>query len=451
MARARSRSLLADLRLGFALGALALGFAVALFADLTFREATRQEDGVVLLSEGRIIARQLNARTASSALPVPESSLIDWSLVASDGKILLGSAGAGFMTRIDWGSIQDQPMEVRPDSEHLYSAATFAIPQGTLRLAMDRTNEVGVLSHFRRDLALAVLLMAVISAGVGHAIAWRGLRSLERIRNETERIEAQDLHRRLDASSFPTELADLVASLNGALQRLESAFSRLEAFSSDLAHELRTPLQNLRAELEGLILRPPPRLDLPDALGSLLEELERLDGMVDQMLFLARSAVPGTTLDLQLLAASGLLREIVAFFTASADEAQVALRIDASPLVLVHADPRLLRRALQNLAANALRHTPPGGSVTFSATAGAGWAEIAVSDSGEGIAPELLPRLGERFLRADAARARATGGAGLGLAIVKGIVELHGGSFAVDSAPGEGTTVRLRFLESAEA
>jgi len=443
-----ARSLLSDLRLGFSAGALILGLAMGAFADVALRHSMATEDGLVAISEGRIILRQLEARAkAPPPGPEPESTLVDWRLLALDGKLLMGSAGSRFLGTLDWEGVGTEPVEFRVDGDHLYSAVLLpASMGGTLQVAMDRSNEIEVLFHFRRDLAAVLLLLVALSAVVGHIIARRGLRPLEMIREETSRIEAQDLHRRLNASRFPEELASLVAALNGALARLEGAFARLEAFSSDLAHELRTPIQNLRAELEGCILRPRAAADIPETLGSLLEELNRLDGMVEQMLFLARHSVPGAALDRQSLAAGALMRATAAFFAAAAEETGVSIKTEAPPDLLVYADARLAHRALQNLLANALRHTPAGGHVQLSARAIEGATEIAVTDTGDGIPAALLPRLGDRFLRLDEeGRDRASGGAGLGLAIVKGIITLHGGTFHVESALGEGTTVSLRF------
>ena len=441
-----ARSLLADLRLGFSLGALALGLATAAVADITLRHSMGIERGAVLSVEAhRILAKLEAAGPGEGIQPVPESSLVDWWLITPEGKKSEASAGSRFLQSVPWDAIDEQPRAIQTDRQHLYSAVALHSRLGTLWVAMDRSAEIKVVDHFRRDLAVLLLGLCASAALLGHFIASRGLRPLGEIRDETARIEARDLHRRLDAARFPEELADLAAALNAALERLEAAFARLEAFSSDLAHELKTPLQNLRAEMEGLVLRPKTSLDLPEALGSLLDELGRLDQMADQMLFLARHASPGASMNLQPLAAGALLQETAAFFEAAAEEAGVRVFTEASPDLLVEADPRLARRALLNLVGNALRHTPRGGRIALSATGLPGATELAVRDTGEGIPPDLLRRVGDRFMRIDAARGRTTGGAGLGLAIVKGIAELHGGSFTVESAPGQGTTVRLRF------
>ena len=441
-----ARSLLADLRAGFAVGALALGLAAGFTADLTLRHAMNIERNGLLEREARRIADRLGTGAVEGRVgPVPESTSVDWWLLTPDGQRALASGGSKFLQTIPWDSVGTTPQTLRTDRAHLYSAMLIHTPIGTLWVAMDRSSELSVLAHFRQDMAVLLVALVAGAALLGHAIAKQGLRPLRRIRDETASIEAKDLHRRLDATHFPEELADLVTALNMALGRLEEAFKRLEAFSSDLAHELKTPLQNLRSEMEGLILRPRADLDLPEALGSLLDELGRLDGMADQMLFLARHASPGASLNRQPLAASALLNETAAFFDAATEEAGIRVRVDAPPGLLVEADMHLVRRALLNLMGNAVRHTPKGGEVALTGASVFGATELAVSDTGEGIPQELLQRVGDRFVRIDAARGRATGGAGLGLAIVKGIAQLHGGTFSIESRPGRGTTVRLRF------
>ncbi len=421
-----------------------MGASTAALTDLTLRHAMATEDGRVLRSEGQRILHLLEEQPQLLAGKGPESTQVDWWLLAPDGHRLSGSAGASFLQAVPWNQVGSQPATFRVD-RHLYSAIALPSSLGVLWVAMDRTPEIQVVNHFRRDLAMIVFAITVLAGFIGHLIAKRGLRPLRQIRDETARIEAQDLHRRLDASRFPEELSDLVAALNGALSRLEGAFARLEAFSSDLAHELRTPLQNLRSELEGRVLRPPKEANLPEILGSLLEELDRLDAMVEQMLFLARGASPGSAVEVLPLSAPAVLQKTVEFFTAQAEELGITLRVEASPECLVEADPRLLHRAILNLAANAIRHTHPGGKVILSAVQDSRATLLSVADTGEGIPPSLLPRLGDRFLRVDAGRARTTGGAGLGLAIVKGIMELHHGGFRVESEVGEGTTVTLSF------
>lgn len=426
---------------------LGLGATTAVFTDLALRHAMETEDGRVLRSEGQKILHLLESQGPLNP-SAPESPQVDWWLFDLNGRRIAGSAGATYLTSVPWDAVGSSPSTFQVE-HRLYSALVMRTSRGALWVAMDRTPEIQVVNHLRRDLAMLVFAITLLAGILGHLIAKRGLRPLRKIRDETARIEAQGLHHRLDAANFPAELADLVAALNGALGRLEAAFARLEAFSSDLAHELRTPLQNLRSELEGRVLRPPKDANLPEILGSLLEELDRLDGMVEQMLFLARGAAPGSAVVPQPLSAPALLQKAVEFFGPQAEDAGISLTIQSTPDCLIHADPRLLHRAVVNLISNALRHTPAGGRVVLSTIQEDRRTRLLVTDTGEGIPSDLISRLGDRFLRVDEGRARATGGAGLGLAIVKGIMELHRGTFQVESRVGQGTTVTLGFPDPA--
>ncbi|MBS1767699.1 MAG: HAMP domain-containing protein [Acidobacteria bacterium] len=443
-----ARSLLADLRLAFSLGVLGLGLATGAVADVTLRHAMAAERNTVLLAEGQRICRRLETEgTRMAAEAPPESSTVDWWLISPQGQRIASSAGSRYLQSVPWDSVGETPDSFRTDPLHLYSAVVVHSSLGTLWVAMDSSAEIQVIGHFRRDFAILLLGLTGLAGLIGHLIARRGLRPLERIRHETALIEAKDLHRRLDATRFPEELASLVSALNAALSRLEHAFKRLEAFSSDLAHEMKTPMQNLRAELEGLVLRPRGVDSLPDTVGSLLDELGRLENMADQMLFLARQTGTGVPLMKAPISVRAVFQETADFFEAAAEEKGLQIRVDAAPGLLVEADPGLLHRVLINLVGNAIRHTPSGGIVSMEGARAMDGMEIIVADTGEGVPPDLLPRLGDRFLRVDAARGRATGGAGLGLAIVKGIMELHGGAFHAGSALGHGTAIRLFFPE----
>jgi len=178
-------------------------------------------------------------------------------------------------------------------------------------------------------------------------------------------------------------------------------------------------------------------------LESSLEEYGRLSRMIDSLLFLARAEIAQTCIERSRLDVHGELEAVLAFYEALADDHGVALFCQGE--AGLDADPILLRRALSNLLSNALRHTPRGGQIALAVQASDVALEISVADSGCGIAPEHLPKLFDRFYRADAARVHSAEGSGLGLAIVKSIMVLHGGSALIASTPGKGTTVTLRF------
>ena len=315
---------------------------------------------------------------------------------------------------------------------------------GVVQAAKSLAERERLLARYREFLALNAGLVAVLAALAGWFIARRGLAPLERLSQAISDIRPETLTARLTAADAPRELQALTATLNGTLERLEVAFARLGTLNADMAHELRTPLHALRLELESLSgtgMDPA----LADRLGAATESVDHMGALVEQMLFLARAEDPATVLDRRDLDLGQALADAVRPFEFLAEEQGVRLTVQTAPEARVHADPTLLRRAVHNLLANALRHTPRGGDVTLTGATEEGAADIRVRDTGEGIPPDQIPHLGQRFVRADASRSRVTGGTGLGLAIVQSILRLHGGTLSIESRLGQGTTVRVTF------
>lgn len=314
----------------------------------------------------------------------------------------------------------------------------------TVQVAMSRTKEEALLAAYRQTLWLAVSAALAIAVVVGYLIARRGLTPVSRLASIVAELSAAHLHRRIGNDAWPRELRPLAANFDQLLARLEESFARISRFSADIAHELRTPLHILRGEAEMALSKARSSEDYRTCIESAAEEYERLTRMVDALLFLARTEHPDAQLDKKPLALDQEIAAVCAFHQAMADEQEITLINGGAGTVL--ADSGLLRRALGNLIANALRHTPSGGRVVVEAgeTADHG-AEIIVSDTGDGIAPEDLPHVFDRFYRADSARLRQGSGTGLGLAIVQSIMQLHGGSVSIQSEPREGTTVTLKF------
>lgn len=315
---------------------------------------------------------------------------------------------------------------------------------GVVQAAKDLAARERLLARYREFLALNAALVAALAALAGWFIARRGLAPLDRLARAVAGIRPETLTARLSAAEAPRELQALTATLNGALERLEEAFARLGTLNADMAHELRTPLHALRLELESLAGTVADPV-LGDRLGAATESVDHLGALVEQMLFLARTEDPATVLDRQELDLGSALAEAARPFEFLAEEQGIALRVEAPAQARLQADPILLRRAIHNLLANALRHTPRGGQVTLTGTAQEARAEILVRDTGEGIPAARIPQLGQRFARPDASRSRATGGTGLGLAIVQSILRLHGGTLSIESSLGQGTTVRITF------
>jgi two-component system heavy metal sensor histidine kinase CusS len=206
-----------------------------------------------------------------------------------------------------------------------------------------------------------------------------------------------------------------------------------------------TPIHNLRGEAEVTLSRTRSIDEYKEALTSCLEETVRLSYLIGRLLFLARAENPATQLERERVSLSEELAAVREYYANAASEAEVTLSVAAGGDVVVAVDKGLVRGAIGNLVANSLTHTPPGGTITLAAQENNFGARIEVCDTGKGILPQDLPRVFDRFYRADRSRSSQPGSMGLGLAIVKGIVTLHGGQTAIESEEGKGTRVTLTF------
>lgn len=319
-----------------------------------------------------------------------------------------------------------------------------------VQVAMDRSQEDGLLADYRRNLLLVLGASLAICTAVGHRIARRGIRPIEEITETARRIRPSNLGERIAAGGLPAELLSLARTFNQMLDRLEQSFARLSRFSADIAHELRTPVNNLRGEVEVALGRPRTADEYRDVLGSNLEECGRLARMIDSLLFLARAEDPQSQIVRERFDVGGELAKVCEFYEAAATEAGLKLAVEADGHVPADLNRPLFQRAVGNLLANAIAHTPPGGAVTLAAAGDGVMTRVEVADTGCGIPAAHLPHVFDRFYRADDARSSASGRVGLGLAIVRGIVELHGGSVEIVSAVGQGTRAVMAFPRNAD-
>lgn len=322
-------------------------------------------------------------------------------------------------------------------SEHIVASDGRA---WVVQAALDVNGEQVVLQKYQHYLLLCILGGIVIAMTVGYTVARRGLRPLNTMAQAAERITATQLHERLNHAALPNELKTLAQSFDAMLMRLEDAFQRLSQFSADLAHELRTPINNLMGEAEVALTRTRTPEEYQHILGSSLEEYGRLARMLDSLLFIARAEHSQMAVNAVSFDGRAALDSIVRYQGVLAEEQSVTLICDGKGQV--HADPDLFQRAANNLVSNALRHTPSGGRVSISIHKVEGGAEVVVQDNGSGIATEHLERLGERFYRAGSQDHQ---GSGLGLAIVRSIMDLHDGHLKIDSDVNHGTCVTLFF------
>nr|WP_277625482.1 heavy metal sensor histidine kinase [Burkholderia stabilis] len=328
--------------------------------------------------------------------------------------------------------------------------ARDTLPSGEVvqvALARTATDRQSLLESYRVDIWLAAAVGALLVGALGYAVASRGLRPVESLGRQTSRIEAHNLNARLDARGGPVELRELATSVNRMLDRLERAFVRLSQFSSDLAHDMRTPLANVISSSQITLSRARTTEEYEALIDSNIEECERLQRMIENMLFLARTDNARQHLKTAELDAGSELRRLASYFQALADEAGV--RIDVRGTAPVVADATLFRRAVSNLASNALEHADAASTIELAVSVQAGYAVVEVTNRGVAIPPEQVDRIFERFYRIDSSRHGAARNAGLGLAIVKSIMELHRGKVEVASRDGR-TTFALYFPRGAQ-
>jgi two-component system heavy metal sensor histidine kinase CusS len=257
-------------------------------------------------------------------------------------------------------------------------------------------------------------------------------------------ISSTNLRERILPEGYPFELASLAGTFNQMLDGLEESFERISRFSADIAHDLRTPVNNIRGEAEVALARARSTDEYRDVIESCLEEAVRLSDLIGDLLFLARAESPLTNLRRERVNVGELLGGVREYYEASAADSGVSLTTSfADEPVIAELDPTLLQRAVGNLVSNALAHTPRGGAVILGTNTVSSTLRIEVSDTGSGIPSEALPRVFDRFFRVDSSRSQASGGTGLGLAIVQSIAVLHDGKVEIASQLGQGTRVTM--------
>ncbi len=446
---------------GAAIAAIVLGVSAMMYAELVHQLHEKEE---LDIRDNLRIQNEVFQHLSKQQEPTrwqhewseqqEEGTRFGWQLIAPDGTVRLASDNAaafasGFARpdRKDDRSSEDAGGKTR----YLLTAsvpAQAAGPGMRLRGALDVSQDEKVLRRYLRKLALVVAAATCVAAALGWLLVWRGLAPVRAISAAIGRINAQRLHARIANEAWPSDLRQLALTFDDMLARLERSFEQLSRFSSDLAHEFRSPINNLVAAASVTLGRARDVAEYQNTLEVMVEEGNRLSRMVSSMLFLARADNAQQTVRRERLAVSEEFARLIEFFEIMAEEQGIALRAEGDCALM--ADPLMLRRALSNLLANALRYTPRGGEVVLKAAAQGGSCLISVSDNGCGIAPEHLPHLFDRFYRADPARS-SPDSTGLGLAVVRSIAELHGGTVGVSSEPGHGATFELRFPALREA
>lgn len=392
-------------------------------------------------------------RTRPLSVEGLESPSLYVQAATTDGQVIVTSA-----------SLQRRTLPLSPELRARALAGADQIDQTTLgeapvlmlvRPLRDEQAIVGVLQvaqplrEINRTLQLLIISLAAISVLAlltalrgGAWLAARALLPVGQVAHTARQIvRAEDLAQRVPPATGSDELAQLTATVNEMLERLDTLFNSQRRFVADVSHELRTPLTAMRGNLELLrrgAARDPAALDA--ALAAMEREVNRLVRLASDLLLLAQ-AEAGVELRHEPVALDELVLEVVRDLAPLAGE--VVLRPEVAEQVEVIGDRDRLKQALLNMAYNALQHTQPGGCVTIALADAGSRASLLVRDTGAGIADADLPYVFDRFFRADKARSRTVGGAGLGLAIVKWVAESHGGGVSAHSTLGQGSVFSM--------
>jgi len=332
----------------------------------------------------------------------------------------------GWRVQVDGKTVGTLLMEYRRWPEPGPAAGELG-PEGLARV-----------ERLQRNILIAGLIAGAVGLVIAALLAWRLVRPLRQLTEAAEGIALGDLSQRVPAIGGD-EVGELASTFNWMASELERAEQLRRNLTADIAHELRTPLSVIRGKLEGVLDGVYPAT--PQHLQPILESTALLSYLVEDLRLLAQVEAGQLTLEKRAVNIKGLLKDTQTYFKALASEGGLTLALDLAPeLPDANADWHRLTQVLSNLLTNALRHTPSGGQVTLSATAGEGAVKVTVTDTGAGIPPEDLSHIFDRFWRGEKSRSRASGGSGLGLAIAKQLIELHGGTIGVQSTPGQGST-----------
>jgi heavy metal sensor kinase len=313
-------------------------------------------------------------------------------------------------------------------------------------MAISADRSVAILAQFGRDLWLLVPLVIISAAVVGHFLSRKALDPVQSIVAEVRRINERNLSTRLSVSRTKDELSLLSRTLNEMLERIDSAFRSVRVLSANASHELRTPLSLIRTRIE-IALCFPRKIDYyQNALEEVLAESIRMSALVENLLTLARYDAGAAQTELLPVDLSGLLNKAAREWTATAERLSLDLQFDGAKEPLwVLADSDLIDRMVRILVDNACRYTPSGGWVRLEGKVCDGRVVVTVRDNGIGIAEQDLPRIFERFYRAQQPQHHEQRGSGLGLSLARWIAEQHKASITVDSTLGSGSRFEFAF------
>lgn len=350
-----------------------------------------------------------------------------------------------------------------------YSERSFRLSDGTRVLMVSRRhvlagrpilirlgyNKAPIWSRIDESLTasfVALPLILALAGFAGYQLARKSLAPLEQIASRAEQITAENLNARLPVENPADELGHLARVFNNVLARLEESFERLQRFTSDAAHELRTPLAAIRSVGEVGLQKSKSVAEYEDTVGSMLEEVNRLTRLVEDLLAMSRADASRLRLGFGLVSPLEVVREVTSVLDVLVEEKALALVVSGDEQLVVRGDRLLLRQAVTNVLHNAVKYTPRGGRILVQVGKASGSSVIRIADSGPGIPAEHREKVFDRFYRVDTARARDTGGAGLGLSIAKWAVEVQGGEIKVeDNRDGATFCIQLPVVDGSRS
>lgn len=308
-------------------------------------------------------------------------------------------------------------------------------------------SEARMLSELR-DVLLVLLgglpVVVLLAGAGGYVLARRALVPIEALASDARRITADRLHERVTVSNQQDEIGRLASVINETFARLEASFGQLRRFTADASHELRTPLAVLRGIGEDAVRLRRSAPEYEEAIGSMLEEIDRMSTLVETLLRLSRADAGTIQLWREPVDIGELAKEVVSSLGILAEERRQSITVAAADRVTAPIDRLIVREAMTNVLDNAIKYSPAGSNIIVRVERMHDDAVIAVADEGPGIPLEQRDRIFHRFFRIDEARSREHGGTGLGLAIAKWAAEIHGGRITVEPRPGGGSEFQIR-------
>jgi heavy metal sensor kinase len=386
----------------------------------------------------------------------------DWKQVQERLLEILGPDGSILYRNERLGSRTIGGAPFAGEGEHGYSGRSARMSDGTPIILISRKYDlqgrtilirVGysqnlIWNQLKETLLVLLLASPVVLAGTayaGYKMVGRTLSPVSKMAHRAEQINSEHLNERLPIENPEDELGHLARVFNAMLSRIEQSFEQLQRFTADASHELRTPLAAIRSIGEVRLQEDAKPEEYRDTIGSMLEEVNRLSGIVESLLTLSRADAGQIRMQVSVFPLKALVREAAALLEVLIEDKRLTFTLAGDETVGAQADRLYIRQAVINILHNAVKFTPPGGSISAHVECKSdSRVELSVSDSGPGISAEHSAKVFERFYRVDEARTGDDMGAGLGLSVAKWAVEANNGEIGMINLPGAGARFWIR-------